>query len=347
MIFQKQSILQIEKSYSLNIAHHENGPELLIGSEIKGHNYRFNWKTKDSTTIGEEIGGTMTMLPLPRRSADYVSVMGMYPPFLGETAGAYFNKFLGNNAEWETRQVLSLPFAHRLEILQGQEHDYLFVASVAEHKENPEDWSQPGKVFATVIHEDLNPADFELVAGGITRNHGMIVHRFKDGPALLVSGKEGILAIRENPGGSTRFAKDTLFKNEVSEMFLHDLDGDGEDELVTIEPFHGNKLAVYKKIDDNWFLKFSNELSFGHGLWVGDFNETPTIFVGNRADHCDLYAYQPSAKGSLEFTRNILEPKTGTTQTIVFEYQNQSILAASNPLNSEVACYTQTEAAHD
>ena len=39
-----------------------------------------------------------------------------------------------------------------------------------------------------------------------------------------------------------------IFDHEVSEFGFVDFDGDGVDEIVTIEPFHGENFVIYKMI---------------------------------------------------------------------------------------------------
>ena len=48
-------------------------------------------------------------------------------------------------------------------------------------------------------------------------------------------------------------------------------------EMITIEPFHGNTLNIYKRTGDQWEQRYSDSLSFGHGLSSGVFNGKPVI----------------------------------------------------------------------
>lgn len=51
-------------------------------------------------------------------------------------------------------------------------------------------------------------------------------------------------------------------------MALSDLDGDGVKELMTIEPFHGNTIKVYRMIDGQYqeVWKYDNPIDFAHTL---------------------------------------------------------------------------------
>ena len=118
-----------------------------------------------------------------------------------------------------------------------------------------------------------------------------------------------------------------------------DLDGDGKDELVTIEPFHGNTINAYKQVDGKWEKKFTDSLSFGHGLSCGMFNGEPVIVVGNRRESLtlDMFTVQNLDKGELK--RNCIEENAGPTQTLVFNCCGTDYILSANQLKNEVAIY--------
>jgi hypothetical protein len=121
-------------------------------------------------------------------------------------------------------------------------------------------------------------------------------------------------------------------------LTLIDLDGDGVDELVTIEPFHGNTLNVYKCTDGQWNKLFQDELWFGHGLSAGMFNGEPIFVVGNRRGPLTLNMYRRLEDGS--FSRETLEEEAGPTQTLVFTADDGTdYILSANQLKNEVALY--------
>ena len=71
--------------------------------------------------------------------------------------------------------------------------------------------------------------------------------------------------------------------------FTADLDGDGTPEFVTIEPFHGDTLAVYRRDGQGKIAKaWSYPLAFGHVVWAGSVLGQRAILAGNRAGDKDL-----------------------------------------------------------
>ena len=109
------------------------------------------------------------------------------------------------------------------------------------------------------------------------------------------------------------------------------------DELVTIEPFHGNTLNVYKKNGSGWDKLFTDELWFGHGLSCGMFKGEAIIVVGNRRGPLTLNLYKRLADGS--FSHEILEDEVGPTQTQVFTADGVDYILSANQLKNEVALY--------
>ncbi len=150
---------------------------------------------------------------------------------------------------------MHLPYAHRCEILNRDGKNFLFAATVSTYKENPQDWSNPGELH--LIELDETPGakwESRVIDKSVTRNHGMMRTRINGNETICISGKEGIFYL----GARTRRRLDDpgqCLNREVSEMTFIDLDGDGQDELVTIEPFHGETLNIYKNTGNKWELR--------------------------------------------------------------------------------------------
>ena len=278
----------------------------------------------------------MSFIPVPGNSDLYFSIMGLFPPFIGAEAGVFMHRRSGD--QWTTNKAMDLPFAHRCEILHRDGKNYLFAASVSKHKENPADWSKPGEMYVAQLDENpgqkLNP---EMIDKSLTRNHGMLRTKINGIETLCISGAEGIFYFEQLPDG--KWVKKLLFDKEVSEFGFVDLDGDGQKELVTIEPFHGESLNVYKRNGSNWEQKFSDTLSFGHGLSCGSFQNEPIIVVGNRRGSFTLDLFKATDLANGKFSREVIEEDVGPTQTQVFKANNTDYILSSNQKKNEVAVY--------
>lgn len=332
----KKVILNIESVYTANAF--KAGSEFYVaaGSETKPEVYLYNLTSGNSGFVNGCPGGVMGFIPTPGNPNLFFSIMGLFPPFIGAEAGVFMHRRSGDN--WETNKAMDLPFAHRCEILNRNGKNYLFAAAVSKHKANPEDWSKPGEMHLIRLDDDIQlPLKSELIDNTLTRNHGMLRTNINGLETICMSGAEGIFYFEQQDGD--KWIKRLFFDKEVSEFGLIDLNGDGQEELVVIEPFHGQTLNVYKRVEEKWELKFSDSLSFGHGLSCGVFNGNPIIVVGSRRGSFALDQFKVIDLEAGKFSREVIEPDAGPTQTQVFTANGTDYILSANQKKNEVALY--------
>lgn len=331
----KKVIVNIESVYTANAFSIGAKTFVGAGSETKPEVFLYDISTEKSSFVSGCPGGVMSFVPVPGKLNVFFSVMGLFPPFIGAEAGIFMHE--KTNEGWKTTKALDLPFAHRCEIISEGGNNYLFAASVSKHKENPADWSKPGEIHVCCIDEEIQlPLQTEIIDEAIIRNHGLLKITKHGKEILYFSGAEGIFYFElENK----KWIKKQLFDREVSEFALVDLDGDGQNELVTIEPFHGQALKVYKQSGKNWELMCNDSLSFGHGLSAGIFKGEPVIVVGNRADSLTLDMFKVNNLQAGNFSRQVMEENAGPTQTQVFSANGIDYILSSNQKKNEVALY--------
>jgi len=336
-MLKKQTILEIKNIYTANAFQTSTGFFIGAGSETEPIVKRYHLDSGKTDQVDDCPGGMMSFIPVPDQEQTYVSIMGLFPPFIGQAGGLYLHQ--NTDQGWKTVKAMNLPFAHRCEFVRHGGGDYLVVATVSHHKENPADWSRPGElhVISMAAHPST-PWKSTIIDSGINRNHGMTKTTINGRETICVSGEQGIFNI--DPGSEDQWAITSLFDKEVSEMTFIDLDGDGSSELITIEPFHGNTLNIYKSRGAGWDLKFSNSLSFGHGLSSGMFNGMPVIVVGNRSDSqaLQIITVDNLSKGIVKM--KVIEEKAGPTQSQVFSYKSADYILSANQRKNEVALYT-------
>lgn len=333
----KQVILDIKNVYTAN-AFIDGGRSFVgAGSETEPVVKLYDLASGNIESLKDCPGGMMSLIPVPGQPGRLVSVMGLFPPFLGKEAGLFLHQKKGES--WETSRAMDLPFAHRCEFLPALEKNILIAASVSKFKENPADWSNPGVLHA--IKMDGKPScswDSEIIDSSIFRNHGMGRYLIDGEECLCISGVEGVFSIKLLPDGT--LGLNPIFQKEVSELTFVDLDGDGQSELITIEPFHGNVLNMYKRVNGDWKLKFSAPLSFGHGLSGGFFNAAPIVLVGNRRDSMNLEMFTVGDFDKGIVNKHIIEEGAGPTQTQVFSFGDRDYLLSANQVKNEVALYS-------
>lgn len=361
----KKTVLdKIEKGYALLITRTAGGDVLFVGSEREGGESRIiNIKTGEVSLATDQVGGMMHIINLPDqtsapKSRKYLAAMGMYAPFIGRQAAVYLLEDSGMwGLPWTVTKQFEMPFVHRLgyKSLGGRQN--LLVAVVSDDKENPDDWSKPGRLYCCDVEAGANKGEwsFSPVGGELFRHHGMWTGTIDGTEEVLVSAAEGIFGIHEDSNGS--FVLTQLVKNEVSEMIFADLDGDGHDELVTIEPFHGNLIRVYKRSEpstgafdpNNWNIIWErDDLHFAHGLNVVPVQGRQLIIVGNRRSGCELLGFVYSAQNG-DFSRIVIDEGVGPTQIEPWfgptctEKDPQAIsLLSCNQESQEVAMYSIT-----
>ena len=338
-MLKKQTILQINSVYTANAFQTDMGFFIGAGSETEPDVQLYDLASGSAEAVGECPGGMMSFVPVPGHPDSYVTVMGLFPPFKGKKAGLYLHQKTPNG--WITGKAMELPFAHRCEFISHSGTHFLVAAAVSKYKEDPEDWSRPGEVHLVTLGDSPEePWQSVVIDSGITRNHGMTRTEINGNETICISGAEGIFSIV--PGQGDQWNVKSIFEKEVSEMTFIDLDGDGNREMVTVEPFHGNTMNIYKHNGSGWELRYSDSLSFGHGLSSGIFNGIPTIVVGSRKESFALETFTVDDLAKSAVKRSVIEDDVGPTQTQVFSYGSVDYILSANQKKNEVALYTGT-----
>lgn len=337
MYLEKKILAYLPQVYTVNFFYIEGKAFIGAGSEGAHPLFLIELENLRKIKIADGPGGTMGLAPILINNTDLVSIMGLFPPFIGGDAGVYIHSF--REGSWCSNKIISLPFAHRCEIFENNGTYYLFISSVSRFKENPEDWVNPGELYVVPLN-DVNNIDGlpDPLIKHVFRNHGMIKTNIDGNETICISGSEGILAIYPDQKSCWRVEK--IFDKEVSEFAFFDIDNDGVNELITIEPFHGNSLNIYNKAVTGWSHCYQSELSFGHGLSVGLFNKIPSIVAGNRRGDRALNLFTVHGPGKSSITKSIIEENAGPTQTKIFNYNSKDYILSSNQAKNEIAIYS-------
>lgn len=333
----KKSVLfELPAVYTVDVFTYNGSLHIGAGPEKEGVVKLYSMDYDSMEYIEPVPGGTMSLLPVPGEDHTFVSVMGLFPPFIGFEGGIYLHQ--KNGEQWATQRVLHIPFAHRCEILTINGTHYLFSASVSKYKKNVEDWSEAGELYVTDLSKGI--LGKKLVIGNIWKNHGMLKYPSVDFPLLnatsghdilFISGVEGIFAVYWADG---TFKTERIFDREVSEFAFITLDSVLH--LATIEPFHGHTFNIYR-FDDLRQKVYESPLEFGHGLSAGYFRNKPSIAVGNRRGTMALELIQYD---SGQFTKQLLEEGVAPTQTKFFKHLGVEYLLSANQNKNEVVIYS-------
>lgn len=341
MQFSKRRLLEAEQGYSVASLTLLRTTCVLCAPESPGPAMVFPAPGLEPSVLAAGPGGCMGFAGLPGRDDALLMITEFYPVFQSECAGVHlYTPVDGFSRPWRGRRVLDLPFVHRIATVDVGGSGFLVAATVCARKAFQDDWSKPGAVYVVRIPEDL---DGEWIAQPVIervhKNHGMNVGTHRGRQTVFISGTEGVFALFVPDGPDDAWEHEQIIDHEVSEVFPFDLDGDGQDELAVIEPFHGDTLAVYKRSGVAWDRVFAAELGFGHGLWAGRLAGDGAVIVGNRAGSKHLCCYRVASPSPFQMEEIVIDPGAGTTNVTVVDLPEGQTVVAANPENREYALY--------
>jgi hypothetical protein len=288
-------------------------------------------------------GGCMALVADNERPDTLFAVMGCFVGYKFQTAGVY--RISAEDPASTAEKIIDLPFAHRIDFVSRGGNRFLIAATLAADKSDPADWSRPGTLYASRVPRAPGESwELTPVLEGIHRNHGLLVARFMDRRSVLISGAEGLFAADLDSDG-TDWAFRQVLSQEISEMAVSDIDGDGAEELITIEPFHGNSVRVYKLLGSRWQLAWETGLEYGHCLVAGTFNGVRTILVSNRAGNRDLLLFEFNAppsrgRGIADPKRHVVDPGAGAANMLIVSHEGTDRIFSTNQAAGEIVSYT-------
>jgi len=342
MKVEKRRLAELEEVYVVRAMTLGGETHLLAASEKRrGACLLFSPPDWRASVAWDGPGGAMSLSPVPGREGVLMVIQQFFPVFQSEDAGLYLIR-VGADPErpWDVARVADLPFVHRLEIVDVAGTPFMVASSMCGGKSFRDDWSKPGAVYVAPVPTDASPTTtLTPVLQGVSKNHGMHVTTLGGAPVVLISAEEGIfsIAIPKTPDGDWPSTK--LIDVGVSDLCAADLDGDGENEIVTIEPFHGNRLAVYRCVDSTWTAIYEAELDFGHVVWAGTIAGAPAILAGSRGADKELAMLAVTAAGPFSVERTVLDTAVGPTQVAVVNQGDSDLILSANHGAGEVALY--------
>lgn len=332
---EKTVLDEFEKLYAQAVIKKNGKPiKYLGGAEAVGPGVAIevnDFSNKQILWDGENHGGTMTICQI-NDNGDFYANERFYPIFHAPDCVLVYGKLTENG--YQLNEVQKIPYLHRFDVIEvGQ--DKVFVgATLAKEKQDKDDWSQPGEILIGKLNEDpAKPFALQVLQTGITKNHGYCTTTYNGKRAILITGVEGLFCVYIPEKFEDKWEVKKMMDVEISDACTVDIDGDGQDELVTIEQFHGNELNVYKKQNNNWKKIFTKEIAFGHGLWGGKLLGENRFIAGWRQGSQELICFNYN-NGKIE---ELLIGNGGTSQFSVWEDDNKAyILSADRQAKGQI-----------
>lgn len=341
MISVKKRIIaqNMEYPYAVKTVSSADGMKVFTATELDGLCLKYSDDGKVEETVWASLGGTMNICPI-REDCEFLAIQKFYRGFNGlESLIAHVEK---KNGIWTSKPYIRLPFIHRCCVVESVKKRYILVCQLCQNKKDVDDWSFAGSVYISEIdgNWDKTP-ELRLLIPGIHKNHGLLHHTLNGEEVVMISGTEGLFAIHIPQTDEEEWTVRKLIEREISDMCVADIDGDGTDELITIEGFHGATLAVNKLVGGEWEIVYTYPAQFLHALWGGMIFDKPGILVGYRGLNAALLYMHCSGEkdGELMMDVQLIDEHEGPTNIDVLHEKDKMKIFACSGAKKRVMMY--------
>lgn len=311
---------------------------LFYASEEKGYPcYAFSGKDfSEKKVVWENGGGTMSMIPVPNRKNEFFAVMDFYlkeTPSSAKLVWVKYSKELG----FVQKDLFYLPYLHRFDLFEVNNELYFLGATIAEKKEHKEDWTYPGKIYVSKCPKDFNDEfKLEVLYEGLTRNHGYCRSKTHNGGYF--SSDNGIMKVSAPLNENDVWKVEKILDGQFSEIAFSDINNDGIDEMLTIEPFHGNSIKLYQLHDDkyNEIFNYPYEIDFAHTLIGTRIFENNCFIGGIRRINPDLFLIEYKDN---QIKLTIIDQGVGPANCNLYSNKDITLIHSANHTQNHAAVY--------
>ncbi|MER2150421.1 MAG: hypothetical protein ABS900_02285 [Candidatus Limivicinus sp.] len=350
MKVKKTVLAQLNKCYAVAPLFYQGKRQFVVAAEKADPCYLFDQDGTLQDTLWTEPGGVMTMVQVPGTDGQLLSTAKFYSP--DESLEAKLVVVTPEEkGRWSMHTLTPIPHVHRFDILSRGGVNWLIVCTVKSGQDHPNgDWSYPGKVYTAILPEDLSafddahPLKLQVLKDGLHRNHGYTRCDRNGIPACLIAADEGVWRLTPPETADGEWQQELLLGVPVSDAVLVDLDEDGQDELCTLSPFHGERISVYHRKDGDYERVWSldEDAPFTHAICGGIIAGVPTFVAGYRAGKKNLMAIRWDGDRQ-DYAVTLIDEGRGPANVMHFVNDaGVDVLIATNRETDEVAMYEIT-----
>ena len=163
--------------------------------------------------------------------------------------------------------------------------------------------------------------------------------------AGLTTCAQGLFLVIPPQAPGKDWTVEKLIDRPISDVAAVDIDGDGELELATIEPFHGNEFVINKKSEDGYQIvyRYPNIMDFGHVVWGGELCGVPCFIGGNRRRNKELFLVRGVKAEEPCFETIVIDAGQGPSNVAVLHEDGKDVILADNREIAQAAYYTVTK----
>ena len=333
MQYHKQFVHSLEKCYALSMLELDHQPCLLVAAEKHAPCYLFDTAGNLLDTVWTEPGGVMTMVPVPGEDGVFLATHQFYSP--NDSAAARLVCARKQDAGWEITTVAELPFVHRFDIIPADGVNYVLACTLKSGHSCKDDWRSPGKLWTGVLGQDpAAPLRLAVLKEDLGHNHGYTRYTEDGRISGIVSCDQGVFRVTPGPAWTVT----QLTDQPASDAVLLDLDGDGQPELLTISPFHGDTVEIWHIENGSYapVYKYPQKLPFLHAICGGTVYGRPTVYAGNREGDRLLLGFYHDGTA---YRTETVDRGAGPANCLLFQRDGHPALLAANRETSEIAIY--------
>ena len=247
----KKVIGNLEKCYALAPLTYQGKPHMLVAAEKVNQCRLYDLDGNLCDVIWEEPGGTMSMVQVPGSDGQFMATHKFYSP--NDSREAKLVLASPSEDGWNIKTLAELPFVHRFDIITRNGVNYVIACTLKSGHEYKEDWRFPGKIQVCVLPKDLSqidedhPLEFQVIKDNMLKNHGYCKTEMDGVERAFVASNEGVFCVTPPESENGSWQIEQLIDEPSSDAAFADFDNDSEKEMLTISPFHGNKISIFKK----------------------------------------------------------------------------------------------------
>ena len=340
MKIDKSFLTTLNRCYSCNSIEVDGQTRILLATEGEGACLAWSGPGyKQCHSVWEGPGGTMSIVPIPGTNGEFLAVQKFFRMFDWEEAKVVHVRPLADGS-YAVTDILHLPYVHRFDLLTVGDRHYFIGCTLATTKATKEDWANPGKIWVGE-YTGVGPLAVTVLKEGLTKNHGYS-RLVQDGAMRgLVTCEEGAFEVTPPQTPSGEWAVRQFMDWPISDISAIDIDGDGELEFATIEPFHGEYFRVYKKVNGVFQKIYEHpEVTEFYHVVVGATLAGEPVFIGGcRRGKQQLFYVRTKRGVPLELEAVLIEEGVGPSNIYVLHENEGDIIVAANREKAEAALY--------
>lgn len=342
--FEKRVLADLERCYAVRAMTIAEKQHLLYATEGYGACLQFDADTfRPLSPVWEQPGGTMSIIPIPGKEGDFLAVQNFFPTFQSENATIVWGH-LNEQEQWEIHPFIHLPYVHRFDLLQSPTGVWFVGCTLCTSKKDKEDWADPGKIWVGQLPDSWDkPMPLTSILEPMTRNHGYCRLSQGDLHQGVATCNEGVFLLTPPQSRGNVWQTKRLLDKPVSDVAFVDIDGDGKLECISIEPFHGEGMSIYRWEDDQlrhlWDVPFVTP--FGHVVWGGQFEGVPTFIAACRKGRALLMLIRWNGRDGFDI--EVVDEGQGPSNIDVTTIGGKDVILSANRMIGQAVIYQSKE----